>query len=338
MALDKQIVGEAARKYGIDPKILWGLYGTETSFGKNVSTSSAGAVGPFQFEPATAKSMGVNPYDFKSAAFGAARYLSQYKGRGIGGMLSAYNAGPAGGYQSGYVNTTLQNAKTYGGATPSPIPQAKPVGAPTAASTKTEEVEAPHAKGFEQLGKLLKAEGAPAPLTGLIQAKTEPVTRTIPSTVPKASPQDEPHLASIIQEADHISEAHVPYLWGGGHAARVLPGGKVTPLDCSGAVSAALGINPKVASEFESWGAPGKGPHLTIWAKSTHVLMEVDGKFWGTSASNPGGGAGWIKPGVITPEYLKGFTPRHPASEQATPTNGGNVVKLPLRSVFVPHG
>jgi hypothetical protein len=111
---DKAIITEAAQRYGVRPDILWGLYGTETSFGKNVSTSSAGAVGPFQFEPATAKGMGVNPYNFRSAAEGAARYLAQYKSRGVGGMLSAYNAGPAGGYQSGYVNTTLQNAKTYG--------------------------------------------------------------------------------------------------------------------------------------------------------------------------------------------------------------------------------
>src|SRR5438477_6080798 len=105
---DKAIITEAAHHYGIDPKILWGLYGTETSFGKNVSRSSAGAVGPFQFLPSTARGMGVNPNDFRSAAFGAARYLSQYKGRGVGGMLSAYNAGPAGGYQSGYVASTLK--------------------------------------------------------------------------------------------------------------------------------------------------------------------------------------------------------------------------------------
>ncbi len=115
MANEKAIVTEAANKYGIDPKILWGLYGTETAFGKNVSRSSAGAEGPFQFEPATARSMGVNPHDFRSAAFGAARYLSQYKGRGVGGMLSAYNAGPGGAYQAGYVAKTLANARSYGG-------------------------------------------------------------------------------------------------------------------------------------------------------------------------------------------------------------------------------
>ena len=114
----KQIIARAATKFGISPSILWGLYGTETSFGHNVTTSSAGAVGPFQFEPGTARSMGVNPYDFESAAFGAAKYLSQYKGRGLAGMLSAYNAGPAGGLQPSYVHSVLQNARSWGGAAP----------------------------------------------------------------------------------------------------------------------------------------------------------------------------------------------------------------------------
>jgi hypothetical protein len=38
----------------------------------------------------------VNPYNFRSAAYGAARYLAQFKSRGVRGMLAAYNAGPAG--------------------------------------------------------------------------------------------------------------------------------------------------------------------------------------------------------------------------------------------------
>jgi hypothetical protein len=161
---------------------LIGLYGTETSFGKNVSTSSAGAVGPFQFEPATAKSLGVNPYDFKSAAFGAARYLAQYKSRGVGGMLSAYNAGPAGGYQSGYVNTTLNNAKSFGGAPNLPIPKisAEPS---TVASKALPSTTPPtlnkeafqKAQGLSGLGKLISSEKGsrenPLLASGLISPK-----------------------------------------------------------------------------------------------------------------------------------------------------------------------
>ncbi len=115
---------------------------------------------------------------------------------------------------------------------------------------------------------------------------------------------------AIIHEANHIAEAHVPYKWGGGHLGKTLPNTKVLPLDCSGAVSAALGIDPKVSGQFETWGKPGKGK-VTVYANAKHVLLEINGHFWGTSASNPGGGAGWIKPGVISPSYLTGFTARH---------------------------
>lgn len=92
----KRIIANAANRYGLNPALLWGVYGAETDFGRNVSTSGAGAVGPFQFMPGTARGMGIDPLNFRQAAFGAARYLSQYKGRGVAGMLAAYNAGPAG--------------------------------------------------------------------------------------------------------------------------------------------------------------------------------------------------------------------------------------------------
>ncbi len=179
MANEKAIITQAAQKYGVDPKILWGLYGTETNYGKNKNTSSAGAVGPFQFLPSTAHGMGVNPYDFKSAAYGAARYLSQYKSRGVGGMLSAYNAGPAGGYQSGYVNTTLQNAKTYGGGGGIPIPKAgqapsqpKPTEAPQQASQPTFNQAAYNkASSDAMLGRLLKGVGNSESLVNLLGTK-----------------------------------------------------------------------------------------------------------------------------------------------------------------------
>jgi Transglycosylase SLT domain len=194
-ASDKAIITEAANRYGIRPDILYGLYGTETSFGKNVSTSSAGAVGPFQFEPATAKGMGVNPYDFKSAAFGAARYLAQYKSRGIGGMLSAYNAGPAGGYQSGYVDTTLRNAKSYGSAPGVQIaptaPQSPSRGlspAPAAETPSFDRAGFQKAQRASLVGKLIASEGGAAsnPLiaSGLATTKAPLASEYTTSSVP----------------------------------------------------------------------------------------------------------------------------------------------------------
>ncbi len=160
MANEKQIITAAARKYGVNPKVLWGLYGTETNYGKNKNTSSAGAVGPFQFLPSTAKGMGVDPYNFKSAAYGAAKYLSQYKSRGVGGMLSAYNAGPAGAYQPSYVNTTLQNAKSYGSSPGGGIPmptQGKPAeGQETPSLPTFNKVAYQKASSDAMLGRLLR--------------------------------------------------------------------------------------------------------------------------------------------------------------------------------------
>jgi hypothetical protein len=118
-------------------------------------------------------------------------------------------------------------------------------------------------------------------------------------------------LGRIKAEANRIDAAQVPYLWGGGHQAKQPRGSKVTPLDCSGAVSRLLGINPRVASQFKTWGKPGRGKDFTIYAKDDHVLVEIGGHFWGTSEANPGGGAGWIPRSQISKSYLAQFTPRH---------------------------
>lgn len=198
---DKQIITQAAQRYGVDPKILWGLYGTESSFGHNPSRSSAGAVGPFQFLPSTAKGMGVDPYNFKSAAFGAARYLSQYKNRGVGGMLSAYNAGPAGGFQKAYVDTTLKNAQSYGtgaGRNVGGMPQPK---APTTTS-EAGTANAGSGSTFDQaafrkastdysIGSLFSAKerkGNPLFETGILPSR-EPQRSEFSTEGPEAQPQ-----------------------------------------------------------------------------------------------------------------------------------------------------
>lgn len=118
----------------------------------------------------------------------------------------------------------------------------------------------------------------------------------------------------LVKRADAIDQQHLPYKWGGGHAGQTSIHAAV-PLDCSGAVSKVLGIDPRVADQFKSWGSPGDGGNsgVTVYSKPTHTLMKIGGHFFGTSASNPGGGAGWIPQSAISPEYLKGFTARHSA-------------------------
>jgi hypothetical protein len=147
---------------------------------------------------------------------------------------------------------------------------------------------------------------------GLGGAQDTPSTTTrIKTLSPQAAQTGSALVGAVKAEADQIDKAHVGYQWGGGHGAKQARGSKVTPVDCSGAVSRVLGINPRVSGEFEKWGKPGRGK-VTVYANKEHVLMEINGHFFGTSASNPGGGPGWIPRKKIPPGSLKNFTARHP--------------------------
>ena len=120
-------------------------------------------------------------------------------------------------------------------------------------------------------------------------------------------------LRQIFERAAELDSRHLPYLWGGGHDAGVHNVFTTGALDCSGSVSAVLGVDPRVSTAFESWGLAGPGQHVTVYANPEHVLMEINGHFFGTSAANPGGGAGWIPREHIPASYLAGFVARHPA-------------------------
>jgi soluble lytic murein transglycosylase-like protein len=87
---------QAAIQAGINPDLFVRQIHAESGFDPNAA-SGAGAVGIAQFMPATAASMGVNPYDPASALNGAARMmanLSSQFGGDYAKALAAYNAGP----------------------------------------------------------------------------------------------------------------------------------------------------------------------------------------------------------------------------------------------------
>jgi hypothetical protein len=120
-------VVSAAKLYGISPATLWGVYGTESGFGVNLGPSSAGALGPFQFLPSTAREQHVDVNSFTSSALGAARYLHQLGADGnpnsaaTAAALNSYSGGGG----AAYVNSVLSNgAKTPGasGSDPAPSP------------------------------------------------------------------------------------------------------------------------------------------------------------------------------------------------------------------------
>ena len=90
------IIRNTALKYNIPPEILAGVYGAETSYGRHSTMrSSAGAQGPFQFMPSTAKQYGIDPWNFNQASDGAARYLANsFKKTGNwADAVASYNAG-----------------------------------------------------------------------------------------------------------------------------------------------------------------------------------------------------------------------------------------------------
>jgi cell wall-associated NlpC family hydrolase len=113
-------------------------------------------------------------------------------------------------------------------------------------------------------------------------------------------------IARVVAAANQI--ATTPYVWGGGHGGAASGG-----YDCSGSVSYALAAggllsSPMTSGGFMSWGLPGPGQRITIYANGGHVYMVVDGRRYDTSALRAGG-TRW----TTAPRSNAGFVVRHPA-------------------------
>src|SRR5262249_8185493 len=92
--------------------VLAAIANTESGFGTNMATSSAGAVGYGQFLPSTWQGYGQggNPYDYRDALPAMTRYLcASGAGQDLRGAIWAYN------HADWYVNEILQKADRYGG-------------------------------------------------------------------------------------------------------------------------------------------------------------------------------------------------------------------------------
>ena len=109
---------------------------------------------------------------------------------------------------------------------------------------------------------------------------------------------------------------HLPYRWGGGHRNFYDSG-----YDCSGAVSYLLHAAGMLASPLtsgglaSSWGAPGKGRWITVFANAGHTYMKVAGLRFDTSSAGDrmrqGKGPRWRKskrkPAGYAIKYYPGF-------------------------------
>jgi len=85
-----------ALNVGLSPNVFVRQINQESSFNPS-AVSSAGALGIAQFEPGTAASLGVNPWDPVQSLQGASRLMASYVrqfGGDIAKALAAYNAGP----------------------------------------------------------------------------------------------------------------------------------------------------------------------------------------------------------------------------------------------------
>src|SRR4051794_5971064 len=114
--------------------------------------------------------------------------------------------------------------------------------------------------------------------------------------------------SSVIQRAIAAANAIAtkPYRYGGGHGSFQDSG-----YDCSGSVSyvlhgAGLLSSPLDSTAFMSWGAPGPGKHITIYANAGHVFMTIDGRRFDTGYG--GEGNRWASGSRPT----GGFVVRHP--------------------------
>lgn len=113
-------------------------------------------------------------------------------------------------------------------------------------------------------------------------------------------------IERVVAAANRIASA--PYKYGGGHGSY-----RDSGYDCSGTVSYALhggGLlrTPLDSSGFISYGEPGPGRRITIYANSGHVYMTIDGRRFDTSARYETGSR-WTN----TRRSPAGYTVRHPA-------------------------
>jgi hypothetical protein len=108
----------AGIEYQVPWQVLGGINEIETDYGRNLSVSSAGAVGWMQFLPSTWKEWGVDangdgvadPYNPVDAIFTAARYLhAAGASKNLSTAIFAYN------HASWYVQSVLLRAKLIGG-------------------------------------------------------------------------------------------------------------------------------------------------------------------------------------------------------------------------------
>jgi cell wall-associated NlpC family hydrolase len=120
-------------------------------------------------------------------------------------------------------------------------------------------------------------------------------TIPIPTNVPEV-------VQKVIAGANEIAD--FPYVYGGGHASFV-----DNAYDCSGSVSYALAAGgllsqPETSGQLESWGVPGPGKYITVYANAGHTYMYVDGILYDTAGRSGVYASRWQVGGTDNEGYV----------------------------------
>ena len=156
------------------------------------------------------------------------------------------------------------------------------------------------ASSTKRSGKVPKIDNGPTGDSAISDA--EVLDKPGVALPPIEAPEE---VKQIIRAGNQI--ARTPYLWGGGHGKWLDKG-----YDCSGSVSYALASagllgGPEDSGRLMSWGKPGKGKWITIYANAGHVFMFVAGVRFDTSGTRATGSR-WQS----TLRPTAGFVARHP--------------------------
>ncbi len=138
----------------------------------------------------------------------------------------------------------------------------------------------------------------PAPLT---PGQTAGFINESQASAPASAPDA---VQAAISAANSIADT--PYIWGGGHGSFESSG-----YDCSGAVSYAMHAGGWLESPLDStglstWGEPGPGKWVTVYANAGHAWVMIAGLAFDTSG---GAGPRWHSSPASSTE---GFIARHP--------------------------
>jgi hypothetical protein len=267
---------QAGARYDIPWPVLAAINAIESDYGRNLSTSSAGALGWMQFEPSTWRQYGVaadghsnpNPYDPRDAIFAAARYLKAAGGsQDISKAVFAYN------HAGWYVNDVMSRAQAIA-----------------------------HHVQYQRAKRNQRGTFSVFFATGV---KWHPTVRYSGGLLS--------HYDRLIAAANMVSAANFPYLYGGGHEqpARWGPfdcSGSVSYV----MQQAGYKVPTTVSGDIPSWNFPAGPGRVTIFYNPVHTFMRIGNRYFGTSGfARPGGGAGWFNVDKLPAGYLSTFRVVH---------------------------